>query len=100
LQATLDAASQKDQSRKPPLIEHLDEYPPYGANLLNLVTYPVQVQPVPVKPIFLDVAWNYIDYPGRTRNGPGVKVDGTGNEGGKVVEEKKEVKKGWFGFGR
>ncbi len=100
LQATLDAASQKDQSRKPPLIERLDEYPPHGANLLNLVTYPVQVQPVPVKPIFLDVAWNYIDYPGRTRNGPGVKVDGTGNEGGKVVEEKKEVKKGWFGFGR
>lgn len=100
LQAISDSASPKKSLRGPPLIERLDEYPRDGANLLNLVTYPAQVQPVPVKPIFLDVAWNYIDYPGRRRDAAvGIKVNGSGNDGVKV-EEKKETKKGWFGFGR
>lgn len=100
LQAISEADSRKSQSRGPPLVERLDEYPPHGADLVNLVTYPAQVQPVPVKPIFLDVAWNYIDYPGQKKNEAGIsKVNGIGDEGGKV-EEKKESKKGWFGFGR
>lgn len=83
------------------MVERLDEYPPHGANLHNLVTYPAQLQPVPVKPIFLDVAWNYIDYPGRGRrkDTAGIKVNGSGNDGVKA-EQKKETRKGWFGFGR
>lgn len=99
LQAIPDAASQEKQLREPPLVERLDEYPPNGANLLNLVTYPAEVQPVPVKPIFLDVAWNYIDYPGRRRHTASIQVNGTVNESVKA-EEKKETRKGWFGFGR
>lgn len=60
------------------------------------------MQPVPVKPLFLDVAWNYIDYPGRKKNASGV---GAGDEingvDGTRAEEKKEAgRKGWFGFGR
>lgn len=102
LQAISDSTSQQNPVRGPPLVERLDEYPPQGANLLNLVTYPAQLQPVPVKPIFLDVAWNYIDYPGRRKDttaAVGIKVNGSGNDGVKV-EEKKETRKGWFGFGR
>ena len=99
LQAVSDSASQ-NSFKGPPLVERLDEYPPRGANLLNLVTYPAQLQPVPVKPIFLDVAWNYIDYPGRRRDTAGIKVNGSGNNGVKPEEKKETTKKGWFGFGR
>ena len=81
-----------------PLIERLDEYPPNGADLANLVIYPPKLRPIPVKPIFLDVAWNYIDYPGRSRKRQETKaVVGATKE---KVEEKKEGRKGWFGFGR
>ena len=79
-----------------PLIERLDEYPPNGVDLAKLVTYPPKMEPIPVKPLFLDVAFNYIEYPGRTRKANGKAVDGVA-EGGKGGEEKK---KGWFGFGR
>lgn len=79
-----------------PLVERLDEYPEGGADLTNLVTYPPKVQPVPVKPIFLDVAWNYIVYPGKK---PEVGKEELANGVEEKKEEKKE-KKGWFGFGR
>ena len=83
---------------QPPLVERLDEYPHSLVDLTNLVTYPPKIQPIPVKPIFLDVAFNYIDYPGRTPNVAKPVVNGTpGVESGK---EKKEGRKGWFGFGR
>lgn len=82
-----------------PLIERLDEYPVNGADLSNLVVYPPRLRPVPVKPIFLDVAWTYIDYPGRTRKGQ-EGTNGVEQGVGGKVEEKKEGRKGWFGFGR
>lgn len=89
-------------------MERLDEYPALGSggvDLLNLVTYPPRVEAVPVKPLFFDVAWNYIEYPGRTRSGDrgggsgvvnGVGVGAAGGDG--RTEEKKESRKGWFGF--
>jgi signal recognition particle subunit SRP68 len=55
---------------------------------------------VPVKPLFLDVAWNYVEYPGRkevAREEEEV-VEKVREE--KVEEERPKVKKGWFGFGR
>ena len=82
------------------MIERLDEYPPEGVDLTNLVTYPPKLQPVPVKPIFLDVAWNYIDYPGRPKKGIITATDNKLEETPPKLEPKKEVKKGWFGFGR
>ena len=91
-----------DESRSKhalPMIERLDEYPASGADLTNLVTYPPKVQPIPVKPLFLDVAWNYIEYPARTKRATEAvngAVDGVPSH----LEQKKEAKKGWFGFGR
>jgi signal recognition particle subunit SRP68 len=82
------------------LVERLAEYPAEGVSLDNIVVYPPQMEPVPVKPLFLDVAWNYIAYP---------SMDGTKKEHSRAVrgseattagEEKQPQKRGWFGFGR
>ena len=83
----------------PPLIEHLDEYPHQKVDLTNLVIYPPKVEPIPVKPLFLDVAFNYIEYPGRPRKAVEKGTNGVTEKtaGG---EEKKEARKGWFGFAR
>ena len=89
------ASSNENTNPVPPLIERLDEYPPNDVDLAKLVTYPPKMEPIPVKPLFLDVAFNYIEYPGRTRKINEKAVNGV--EGAKGGEEKK---KGWFGFGR
>ncbi|KAI4276037.1 MAG: hypothetical protein LQ337_002778, partial [Flavoplaca oasis] len=89
--------SKKKESRSIPMIERLDEYPPEGVDLTNLVTYPPKLQPIPVKPIFLDTAWNYIDYPGRPKKGTAAAGGGKAEDTSSVVETKKETKKGWFG---
>lgn len=78
----LDASTGPSQR---PLVERLHQYGA-GVDLSNLVPYPPQMQPVPVKPLFLDVAWNYIDYPH------------TAQPQAPAPEEKKS--RGWFGFGR
>lgn len=83
-----------------PAIESLEEYPQNGVDLKNLVTYPPKLQPVPVKPIFLDVAWNYIEYPGRKANNQVEDEKVKMEEPVGSVKEKKETRKGWFGFGR
>ncbi|RAL66120.1 hypothetical protein DID88_005791 [Monilinia fructigena] len=85
-----------------PLVERLHKYPADSVvDLKNLVIYPPKLEVVPVKPLFFDAAWNYIDYPGRMAE----KVV----EKNSFEEETKEVqseqpqqqqKKGWFGFGR
>lgn len=91
LSAELDKAKPAIQ---PPLVERLDDYPHGDCDLTNLVGYPPKTQPVPVKPLFFDVAFNYIEYPKA-----GKKTVATGQE---VAQEevKKETKRGWFGFGR
>ena len=83
-----------------PLIERLDEYPATGVDLTRLVIYPPRLEAIPVKPLFFDIAWNYIRYPGRAVEAPssGEKAMMNGDKG--QVEEKKEAKRGWFGFGR
>lgn len=89
------ASSKKTTDPAPPLIERLDEYPAHGVDLTKLVMYPPKVEPIPVKPLFLDVAFEYIQYPGGSRKAGEKAVNGVaeGSQGG----EKK--KKGWFGFG-
>ncbi|KAI4182477.1 MAG: hypothetical protein LQ348_004842 [Seirophora lacunosa] len=96
----LTSAKSQNSFKPPPMIQRLDEYPPDGVDLTNLVTYPPKLQPVPVKPIFLDVAWNYIDYPGRPKKCASTAADGNIGEAESKPEPKKEAKKGWFGFGR
>ncbi|EPS27897.1 hypothetical protein PDE_02841 [Penicillium oxalicum 114-2] len=84
----LEAKSVSSQGR--PLVECLQQF---GAvDLNNLVPYPPQMQPVPVKPLFLDVAWNYIDYPR-----PGQATVQTPEQVPSTAPEEK--KRGWFGFG-
>lgn len=87
-----------------PLVQNLKAYPPPGiqVDLKNLVQYPPKIQAVPVKPLFLDVAWNYIEYPGRKPEAGAEKaakdvamINGVEEN---LVEQKKS--RGWFGFGR
>ena len=89
----------KEQGIVPPLVERLDEYALDKVDLTNLVTYPPRVEAIPVKPLFLDVAFNYIDYPGRAGK-PAAKAMNGVADGQASKEEKKEGRRGWFGFGR
>jgi signal recognition particle subunit SRP68 len=93
----ISAAQKADKSCwKAPIIERLDEYDD-DLDLTKLVTYPLKLQPIPVKPLFFDLAWNYIEYPGRTPEA--VNSDAVDGAAPKKAAEK-ETKKGWFGFGR
>lgn len=74
-------------------------------DLQNLVTYPPKLQPIPVKPLFFDAAWNYIEYPGReideevaAEKGAKAAADGVKKE--TEPQNTQQQKKGWFGFGR
>ncbi|KAK7523474.1 hypothetical protein IWZ03DRAFT_397202 [Phyllosticta citriasiana] len=86
---------------KAPLVQRLKQYPVEEVDLKNLVEWPPRLQAVPVKPMFLDVAFNYIDYPGRagvavTENGGGARLD----EAAQRAPEEKPKSRGWFGFGK
>ena len=93
-------STQKTSESTQPLVERLNDYPTAEVTLSNLVTYPPKLEPVPVKPLFFDAAWNYIEYPGRevekvAENGVKEKTAPT-----KGTEQAAQQKKGWFGFGR
>ncbi|TGO82359.1 hypothetical protein BPOR_0851g00030 [Botrytis porri] len=88
-----------------PLVERLHEYPADGVvDLKNLVNYPPKLEVVPVKPLFFDSAWNYVDYPGRTTEKASEKVvvkeEAKESEPEEPLEQHQQQKKGWFGFGR
>lgn len=82
-----------------PLVERLGTYPPEGVDLANLVTYPPKIEPIPVKPLFFDVAWNYIQYPGHVAT-KDVETPSKSKSTKTSQEETTQQKKGWFGFGR
>lgn len=79
-----------------PLIDRLGEYPAEGVDLDNIVEYPPRLPFVPVKPIFLDVAWNYIEYPGRRTK----EVERNQEEREEAAAAPAQQKRGWFGFTR
>lgn len=98
LSANSETASKAGLSNAAPVVERLNEYPSSGSvDLKNLVTWPPKLKPVPVKPLFLDVAWNYVEYPGRKQQ---VKEPEPEPEKEEKQEERPKVKKGWFSFGR
>lgn len=99
--SNLTETTQKDlMSRGLPLVEKLNEYPASGVDLQNLVSYPPKIEPVPVKPLFFDAAWNYIEYPGRGIDKGAVSARSPSVTSEKVAEQTTQQKKGWFGFGR
>jgi len=78
-----------------PLVDKLNTYPAGGVDPKNLVQWPPKLALIPVKPIFLDVAWNYIDYPKEdSPKGKESIPEGSGKSA------PAPQKKGWFGFGR
>lgn len=82
-----------------PLIDRLSTFPPNGSvDLTNLVTYPPKIEPIPVKPLFFDVAWNYIEYPSQKEENTASAGSTESDEKPKKIQEK--AGKGWFGFGR
>lgn len=83
-----------------PLVERLNTYPTEGVNLSNIVTYPPKLESIPVKPLFFDVAWNYIDYPGRVLLKEAASTPKATVLVEKSQEQAAQQKKGWFGFGR
>lgn len=87
---SLSGTTKGKSTVQPPLIERMEEYDTGGTNLSNLVPFPPKLEAIPVKPLFLDVAWNYIKYPRESRH----EMENT------PTEEKKEGRRGWFGFGR
>ncbi|KAL4722784.1 signal recognition particle subunit srp68 [Fusarium chlamydosporum] len=84
---------------KRPLIETQDHYPTGGVNLDHIVEFPPKLAAIPVKPIFLDVAWNYIDYAGKPAQQEPAPAKA---EAPKTAESPapQQAKRGWFGFGR
>lgn len=99
LEANAATAAQKNMTSATPLVQRLNDYPTPGTqlDLTKLVSYPPKVEAVPVKPLFLDVAFNYIEYPGRAQRASVVEEKPAVNG---VQEQGQEKRKGWFGFGR
>jgi signal recognition particle subunit SRP68 len=89
-------AAKKNFASAAPVIETLNDYPGNGVvELTKLVEWPPRLKPVPVKPLFFDTAWNYVEYPGKAPAVEKVQDVVNGAKG-----EDKPASKGWFGFGR
>ncbi|KAI9171187.1 LOW QUALITY PROTEIN: Signal recognition particle subunit SRP68 [Paramyrothecium foliicola] len=82
-----------------PLIERLHEYPAGGVDFSNLVEFPPKLALIPLKPIFLDVAWNYINYPGKEQEAV-PQPQPSANAPRQPEQPAQPQKRGWFGFGR
>lgn len=92
-------------TKPPPLSSRLSDYPAGGVDLDNIVTYPPRLEPFPVKPLFLDVAWNYVAYPGKApADQPAAQPkESPATSAAAAAEPQPEAKpqrRGWFGFGR
>ncbi|TDZ40632.1 Signal recognition particle subunit SRP68 [Colletotrichum spinosum] len=91
---------ENDDTKFIPLIERLHEYPANGVDLTNIVNIPPKLAPVPVKPIFLDVAWNYIDYPGKEPQEELSQSEEKPAAAAASEPAPQPQKRGWFSFGR
>ncbi|KAG9291736.1 hypothetical protein G9A89_012021 [Geosiphon pyriformis] len=58
------SVNEKTKTREPPLIKRLHEYPTsLSMSDPNLIDFPPKFVPIPAKPLFFDIASNYIEYP-------------------------------------
>lgn len=87
-------------TRKIPLAERLHEYPTGGVHLKNVIQFPPKMALIPMKPIFLDVAWDYIDYDSKAEGGKAAAPVPVTKEEPAPEKKQAPAKKGWFGFGR
>ncbi|KAF4550201.1 RNA-binding signal recognition particle 68-like protein [Elsinoe fawcettii] len=96
------AAAKKAKVFSAPTVEKINDFPQPGLtiDLTNLATYPPKIEPIPVKPLFFDVAFNYLDYPGRVKQVVEQKVAATNGVPEQAATPTQEKKRGWFGFGR
>ena len=98
------ATFEKDAGGNPyqaPLLERLqlNQYDD-NVDLKNIVNYPPKLQPIPMQPLFFDLAWEYIQYPGKApETGSAAPVPGQ-QSAQQVKTEEAPKKRGWFGFGR
>lgn len=102
LQKHSSTTSAQSKQYAAPLIErlHLNQYDG-NVDLNNIVNYPPKLQPIPMKPLFFDLAWEYIHYPGQAPGVVETAVNSVVREVEKVVKPEEPKKKGgWFGFGR
>jgi signal recognition particle subunit SRP68 len=85
-----------------PLVERMHEYPSGGVDFGALVEFPPKLALIPFKPIFLDVAWNYINYPGKGHEAAAAAPQQANAGAGAQQPEQpaQPQRKGWFGFGR
>ena len=100
IKAHKEEATSPSKGLPRPLIDTLNEYPA-ETDLENIVPYPPKLELIPLKPLFFDIAWNYIEYPkagGSDGSKPSVVV--SEKPAKKEAEEKAAQKRGWFGFGR
>lgn len=88
-------AEEKSLSSQRPVVERLSQFAGPGLDLHHLVPFPPQMQPIPVKPLFLDVAWNYIDYPREGQQ----EAPAQAPVAEASVEAEPQGRRGWFGFG-
>ena len=96
------ASKAQESVYKRPLIEtfNLNQYSDDG-DLKNLVNYPPKLRPIPVKPLFFDLAWNYIQYPGREKRADADPAPtSNGSLEGENGTREEPRRRGWFGFGR
>ena len=78
-------------------IRHLDVFPARDIDLDKLINLYPRLQPIPVKPIFLDLAYNYLQYPGQAETSSNTMLT---SETLAQQQESMENKKSWFGFRR
>lgn len=83
-----------------PLLErlHLNQYDD-DVDLKNIVNYPPTLQPIPMKPLFFDLAWDYIKYPWQEKDVSTAKTIARAPAEAAQTDEAPK-KRGWFGFGR
>ncbi|KAK3991411.1 hypothetical protein QBC44DRAFT_349292 [Cladorrhinum sp. PSN332] len=98
--SNLNKPTAGSSSSSKPLSAQLSNYAVGGVDLHNIITYPPKLEPIPVKPLFLDVAWNYIEYPDKRAAKEKAAVKQEAATAVQSEAEAKPQKKGWFGFGR
>ena len=90
-----------DNRYKAPLLERLqlNQYDD-NVDLKNIVNYPPKLQPIPMQPLFFDLAWEYIQYPGQDSSAASVALSAGRGATQQANNEEAPKKRGWFGFGR